>query len=312
MKTFKNIMDLMKFFKTEEFCHNFLKDMFWGKERENIKCPRCGSCHITEFTDVTKNRCKDCKLEFSIRKNTIFDNSKIPLQKWFMVIFLVNSNKRGTSSHDIARKVGITQKSAWFMVHRIKNADGFSILNKEFQGTVEIDEAYIGGLEGNRHAKDKKETGEKEKTVVLGMVNRDTGCVKAMKVPSAEKDFLLPKINMTVKKGSTIITDTYQAYKDLKKNYKYKSVKHSAGEYVRIDAKTAVKIHTNSVEGFWAIVKRTINGTHHWVSKKHIQSYLNEMSFRYDTRYFNDNERFMFFLQKAFGKLTYEMLCQKS
>ncbi len=304
-------MDLMKFFHSEEFCHSFLKNMFWGEGRENMKCPKCGSVHITEFSDVKKNRCKDCKLEFSIRKNTIFDNSKISLQKWFMVIFLVNSNKRGASSHDIGRKVGITQKTAWFMVHRIKNADGFSISNKEFDGTVEIDEAYIGGRESNRHAKDKKETGEKEKTVILGMVNRDTKQVKAMKVPTAEKEFLLPKINMTVKKGSTIVTDTYMAYKSLKKRYKHKSVKHCNGEYVRTEAQTAFKVHTNTVEGFWAIVKKTINGTHHWVSKKHIQSYLNEMTFRYDTRYFNDNERFMFFLQKAFGKLTYEALCQK-
>ncbi len=271
---FKNIMDLTDFFKDEEFCHNFLKDKFWGANRENMKCPHCGSVHITEFADYKKNRCGDCKLEFSIRKNTIFDNSKISLKKWFMVIFLANSNKRGASSCDIARKVGVTQKTAWFMLHRIKNADSLSINNKTFSGTVEIDEAYIGGKEGNRHAKDKKETGEKEKTVVLGMVNRETGQVKAMKVPTAEKEWLLPKINMTVEKGSTIITDTYQAYKALKKKYKHKSVKHSSGEYVKIDAKTAFKIHTNTVEGFWAIVKKTINGTHYWISKKHTQAYL--------------------------------------
>jgi transposase-like protein len=182
------------------------------------------------------------------------------------------------------------------------------MFKNEFEGTVEIDEAYIGGSESNRHAKDKKENGEKPKTVVLGMVNRDTGCVKAMKVPTAEKDFLLPKINLNVKNGSTIVTDSYHAYKDLKKNYTHKSVKHSAGEYVRIEAKTAFKVHTNSIEGFWSLVKRTINGTHHWISKKHTNKYLAEMSFRYNTKELSDSARFVNFLQISFKKLTYKDL----
>lgn len=307
MKIFKNLTDISKFFKDEEFCHNFLKDMFWGKDRENRKCPVCGSVHITEFSDVKKNRCKDCKLEFSIKKNTIFDDSRIELKKWFIAIFLSNSNKKGITTRGLAQYIGISQKTAWFMLHRIKNAASISAF-KEFSGIVEIDEAYIGGREANRHAKDKKETGEKEKIVVLGMVNRETGKVKATKVVDGQKEHLLPKINLSVKQGSTIITDTYQAYKGLKKRYKHKSVKHSAGEYVRTEAQTAFKIHTNTIEGFWSIVKRTINGTHHWISKKHINNYLNEMSFRYDTRYFDNNERFIFFLEKAFNKLTYKSL----
>lgn len=140
------------------------------------------------------------------------------------------------------------------------------------------------------------------------MVNRETKQVKAMKVPTAEKDFLLPKINLSVKKGSTIVTDTYHAYKDLKKNYTHKSVKHSAGEYVRIENTTAFKIHTNTIEGFWSLVKRTINGTHHWISKKHTNKYLAEMSFRYNTKELSDNERFVNFLQMSFKKLTYKDL----
>ena len=299
----------MEFVHSEEFCHNFLKNMFWGENRENKKCPHCGSCNVNEFKDFKKNRCYDCKFEFSIRKNTIFDDSKVSLKKWFMVIYL-------------ARQIGVTQKTSWFMLQRIKSTSVGAMFKNEFEGTVEIDEAYIGGSESNRHAKDKKENGEptvggsqKPKTVVLGMVNRETGCVKAMKVPTAEKDFLLPKINLNVKQGSTIVTDTYHAYKDLKKNYKYKSVKHSAGEYVRIEAKTAFKVHTNSVEGFWSLVKRTINGTHHWIclaatvdSKTHNNKYLAEMSFRYNTKELSDSARFVNFLQISFKKLTYKDL----
>jgi transposase-like protein len=308
MKTFKNLIDIMDFFETEEFCHNFLKDTFWGKNRENKSCPSCGSSHIHEFKDFKKNRCYDCKFEFSIRKNTIFDDSKISLKKWFMVIFLANSNKKGVNSHAVARQVGITQKSSWFMLQRIKNASVVAMFDNQFEGTVEIDEAYLGGSETNRHAKDKKLTGEKDKTVVIGMVNRETKQVKSMKIPTNEKDFLLPKINLNVKQGSTIITDTYQAYKDLKKNYTHKTVKHSAGEYCRVESKTAFKIHTNSIEGFWSLVKRTINGTHHWISKKHTNRYLAEMSFRYNTKASGDNERFMNFLQMTFTKFTYKEL----
>ena len=293
MKNFKNLIDLMDFFKDEKFCHNFLKDLFWGKNRENKKCPRCGSRSINEFKYFKKNRCYDCKFEFSIRKNTIFDDSKVSLRKWFMVIYLANSNKKGINSYAVARQVGVTQKTAWFMLHRIKNASTKAMFKNEFQGTVEIDEAYIGGKEGNKHK--SKRTGD-NKAVVIGIINRETGQSKAMKVPSSEKEWLLPKVYMNVKDKSTIVTDTCHAYKDLKKNYTHKTVKHSAGEYYREEknkeGRTAFKVHTNSIEGFWSLVKRTINGTHHWVSKKHINKYLGEMSFRYNTSDIADNERF--------------------
>jgi hypothetical protein len=167
MKTFKNLIDLMEFFHSEEFCHNFLKDMFWGKKRENKKCPHCNLNHITEFKDYKKNRCYDCKFEFSIRKNTIFDDSKVSLKKWFMVIYLANSNKKGVNSHAVARQIGVTQKTAWFMLQRIKNASLRAMFKSPFEGTTEIDEVYIGGSESNRHSKDKKATGEKPKTVVI-------------------------------------------------------------------------------------------------------------------------------------------------
>jgi len=184
------------------------------------------------------------------------------LKKWFMVIYLANSNKKGVSSLAVARQVGVTQKTAWFMLHRIKNASVGTMFKNEFEGTTEIDEAYVGGSESNRHTKDKKLTGEKPKTVVLGMVNRETKQVKAMKVPTAEKDFLLPKINLNVRRGSTIVTDTYHAYKDLKNNFTHKSVKHSASEYVRneidYDGRVAFQVHTNTIEGFWSQVNNHI------------------------------------------------------
>lgn len=302
---FRNIIELVEFFRTEEICVKFLKSILWVN---GAKCPHCGGCEIMEYkSDFKRNRCKSCKKDFSIKAGTIFEDSNIPLKKWFIAMYIFNAHKKGISSVQLAKDISITQKSAWFILQRLRHASK-NLFTNEFEGVTEIDEAYIGGSESNRHAKDKKENGEKPKTVVIGLVNRDTKQVKAMKVPTAEKDFLLPKINLNVKNGSTIVTDSYHAYKDLKKNYKHKSVKHSAGEYVRIEAKAAFKVHTNSIEGFWSLLKRGINGTYHWVSKKHINKYLAEYSMRYNSREMSDVARFELFCNNIQGKLLYKDL----
>lgn len=302
---FRNIIELVEFFRTEEICVKFLKSILWVN---GAKCPHCGGCEIMEYkSDFKRNRCKSCKKDFSIKAGTIFEDSNVPLKKWFMAMYIFNAHKKGISSVQLAKDISITQKSAWFILQRLRHASK-NLFTNEFEGVTEIDEAYIGGSESNRHAKDKKENGEKPKTVVIGLVNRDTKQVKAMKVPTAEKDFLLPKINLNVKNGSTIVTDSYHAYKDLKKNYKHKSVKHSAGEYVRIEAKAAFKVHTNSIEGFWSLLKRGINGTYHWVSKKHINKYLAEYSMRYNSREMSDVARFELFCNNTQGKLLYKDL----
>ena len=306
MKTFKNLIDIMDFFKDEEFCHNFLKDMFWGKNRENKSCPSCGSCNVNEYpSNFKKNRCYDCKCDFSIRKNTLFDDSKISLKKWFMVIFLANSNKKGVSSYFIARQVGVTQKTAWFMLHRIRNVSDRDGFHNPFDGITEIDEAYLGGSESNKHTNKK---GKSEKTVVLGLVERNSKQVKATVVESNKTYDLQPTIYETVKEGSAIVTDSYAGYDVLNWNYKHETVKHCVGEYVKESSKVAFKIHTNTIEGFWSLVKRTINGTHHWISKKHTNRYLKEMEYRYNTKELADNQRFIQFLGQSFGKLTYKQL----
>ena len=153
-----------------------------------------------------------------------------------------------------------------------------------------------------------KETKSQKKTAVLGIVNRETGKVKAMKVVDNHKEHLLPKINVNVKNGSTIITDTYHAYKDLDKRYNHETVKHSMGEYVKKDSKTAFKIHTNTVEGFWAQVRRSVYGIYHWVSEKHIQKYLNECGYRYSTSDFSNTDKFYMFFNNINKKLTYKQL----
>lgn len=303
MKNFKNLFELTQFFKTEKDCIKYLKAIIW---KDNKKCPHCGSIEVMEFANIKRNRCKDCKKDFSIRKGTIFEDSNISLRKWFMACYIFNAHKKGISSCQLARDIGVSQPTAWFMLQRLRYASN-EIFNKQFKGIVEVDEAYLGGSETNRHAKDKKK-GEKEKTVVIGLVNRDTKQVRAIKVPSAEKDFLLPKININVAENSTIITDTYHAYKDLKKHYIHKTIKHSAGEYVKNDSRVAFKIHTNTIEGFWSLLKRGINGTYHWASKKHINLYLSEYALRYNTRQVRDNERFNTFCANLNGKISYKEL----
>jgi transposase-like protein len=296
-------MDFMNFFSTEQKCHEFLKSILW---KDGKHCPHCGSNEIMEYkSNFKKNRCKSCKMDFSMRKGTIFEESRMSLQKWFMCIYLMNSNKKGISSLSLSRQVGINKTTAWFVLQRLRYVGKNFFLQTEFEGVTEIDEAYIGGSETNKHAHKK---GKSEKTVVIGMVNRNTKTVKAVKIPTAEKDFLLPKINLNVKQGSTIITDTYGAYKDLNKRFYHETVKHSEGEYVKVSARVAFKIHTNTVEGFWSLLKRGINGTYHWVSKKHMNRYLNEFSLRYNTRELADNQRFASFLGKVQGRITYKEL----
>ena len=170
-----------------------------------------------------------------------------------------------------------------------------------FEGITEIDEAYIGGPEKNRHMKDRI-TKPRKKTVVIGMVNRDTKEVVAKKVESAKTYDLQPEIYSNIKEGSTIITDEWKGYDVLKWNYKHEKVNHSKYEYVRKDERVAYKIHTNTIEGFWGIVKRGINGIYHWVSKKYIDLYLQEYSFRYNKRALTGSARFESFFENIKGK----------
>lgn len=175
--------------------------------------------------------------------------------------------------------------------------------HKEFEGTNEIDEADIGGAEGNKHSKNKN---KKDKMVVIGIVNRETKQVKAFKVATAEKENLLSRVNMNIKRGATIISDTFQGYKELKNNYTHETIKHSMVEYVKKDNRKAYKIHTNTIEGFWSQLKRGINGVYHWVS---IQKYCNEFSFMYNTKDVADYERFNNFLLRIESKtLKYSSL----
>ena len=289
-----NLIEFQKHFSEEKTCREWFAKKRWGSEK--AICPYCNSHETYSFKDGVLYKCSKCTKQFTVRIGTIFEDSRLPLTKWFVAIYLFTSMKKGLSSYQLAKYLSITQKTAWFVLSRLREVLG-SNGNNPFSGTTEIDEAYFGGKEENKH-KHKRHTTTKQ--VVLGMVNRETGEVKAIKVASAEKEILLPKIALNVKEGSTICTDTLQAYNDLRKHYKHHKIKHSAGEYVR--RIEAFKVHTNAIEGYWSYVKRGIYGIYHWASKKHIQGYLNEFSFRYSKRAFTDFAKFENWFEVCEGK----------
>ena len=304
MKTFKNLMDLTDFFNTEKKCYEFLKANLY---KNGISCSKCGSTKIFEFkTNYKRCRCLDCKYDFSLRKCTIFEESRMPLRKWFVCIYLVTSNSKGLSSLQLAKQVGITQKTAWFVLSRLRHIadNGFGGM---FQGTCEADTTHIGGKYANMH-KTKREL-QPTKAVVLSMVNRNTKKVKSFHIENESYITQGEKILENIDFGSELITDESKSYIMLKHYFKHNVVNHSKGEYSREDlSRKAFKITTNTVEGVFAQMKRGINGIYHWCSKKHLQKYLNEFNFRYNSRELADNVKFVSFLGNVQGRLTYKEL----
>ncbi len=299
---FKSIFDLLKAFPTEQSCIDHLERLRWSEAitspfNENSKVYKCAG---------NKYKCKSTGKYFNVRTNTIFDNTKIPLQKWFLALYVFSSHKKGISSHQLAKDISVTQKSAWFLLHRLRYAFDHPNFKYTLGNVVEIDETFVGGQAINKHA-DKKTKNDKggtihEKQPVLGMIERD-GNVKAIVVPNRDKETILPIIYNNVEQGTSIMTDEYPAYKSLDNGYIYLTVNHGAKEYVNHMA------HTNGIVNFWSHLKRGIDGIYHWVSKDHLQSYVDEFSFRFNTRKFDTQARFDFILSGVTNtRLTYQNL----
>lgn len=307
---FKNLPQLLDYFKKEETCIKYYEKLRWNGEPA---CPHCGSLNPYKTNRGYKCSDKDCHKKFTVKVGTIFENSKIPFRIWFAAIYLCTSSKKGISSVLLAEQLGITQKTAWFVLHRVREmlkAQAPEMLGGE-GNMVEADETYIGGKEKNRHTKKKLASpqtglandGTKyvEKKVVIGIVERN-GKVILRHVPSAHEENMVSFIEQYVPKGSRIITDEHRSYKNLHKNYTHDSVTHSLKVYVSGD------VHTNTIENFWSVLKRGLYGIYHQVSDKHLERYLNEFAARYNARDTNSFERFEDFLAKSEGGLLYKNL----
>lgn len=296
----KSLYEFFEVFPDEQAAIDHLRAIRW---KEGAFCPYCKSKRVMHFSDKKTHKCHDCRNRFSIKVGTIFEDTKLPLRKWFAAVWLITSHKKGIASTQLAKDLRITQKTAWFVLHRLRYAARTKSFNREpkMSGIVEIDESYFGGKERNRHAKARK-AGEKPKAVVFGILERG-GAVRAKVISNLSGCMLEGRVRDNVASGSILMTDEWSGYRGLITNYMLQSVVHSKGQYVRDGI-----VHTNGIEGVWSLFKRQVYGIHHHVSAKHLDNYLGEMCYRYSRRDMEEGERMNDLLANVGGRLTYKAL----
>lgn len=304
---FNSFAQMLEKLSDEKDCREFLEHLRWGGKPI---CPHCG-CQNKDHYKLKQRgefkglyKCKDCRERFTVRVGTMFHSSPISLRKWFIAVYIFSSHKKGISSLQLHRDLGVTQKTAWFMLQRIRNT--FSVApDKKLTGTTQVDETFVGGKNKNRHTNKKTKESQgrstKDKTPVFGMVNN--GKVNTQVVSNTRSSTLKPIIEGMVEKGSIIVTDEWLAYKGLASNYQHEILKHKSSEFVNNHG-----FNTNSIEGFWSLLKRGIFGIYHSTSQKHLSKYCDEFSYRYNTREFSDGERFALSLINSKQRLTYKEL----
>jgi len=284
-----NIIQIYKKFPTQSDCIKHLELVRWNNEPV---CPYCKSKKQTPLPKEHRYHCNNCNTSYSVLVGTIFHKTRLDLQKWFLAITLVLNAKKGISARQLARDIEVTKDTAWYMIMRIRAA--FVEQGELMEGIVEADETYVGGKNKNKH-NDKKVKGTQgrssaEKTAVAGVVERG-GKVKAQVVKDVKSKTLKKFISENVSCNATIMTDEWQSYMSLSPKFTHFVVSHSQGQYVNGEC------HTNTMENFWAILKRGIIGQYHKVSAKYLNHYINEFCFRYNNR--KNADMFGLFMQKA-------------
>ena len=299
----KTLQQAIKYFSDDLICIQFVASLRW--QDGTAICPRCEN-DSTSFLSTRKIwKCKKCKKQFSVKVGTIFEDSAIGLDKWLCAIWMIVNCKNGVSSYEIHRAIGITQKSAWFVLHRIRLAMETGTFEK-LCGEVEVDETYIGGAAKNMHKTKRRKIvkgrGMDHKTAVMGMLSRTDKKVKAKVIRWTDTVTLNENINEHIEAGSTVMTDGHGGYRKMSDEYGHQVIDHAV-EYVRGN------IHTNGIENFWSLLKRSIKGTYVSVEPHHLEKYVTEQTFRYNERKGNDQMRFLTAVGNIFGKrLTYKEL----
>jgi transposase-like protein len=305
----ETLVEAVRYFSDLEVCHAYMAKIRWADGK-----PVCPSCEakgdrIGQIATRHMLRCKDCRKQFSHKVGTIFEDSPLGLDKWFVAVWAIANCKNGISSHELARALGVTQKTAWFMLHRIRKAMEVGGFDK-MDGPAEADATYVGGKAKNMH-KGRREMmiqgrGAVGKTIIHGILQRTSGDfpsqVRADVVVADDAECLLPAVRRNVRYGQQVFTDAARAYGDLCLTHLHKAVDHSVS-YAK------GQIHTNGLENFWSLLKRSIGGTYVAVAPFHLRRYVTEQTFRFNARKGNDAGRFEAAMEGTIGKrLTYREL----
>jgi transposase-like protein len=278
-----NILEVITKFPDQEACIKHLEALRW---QDKPQCPYCKSEQSTKRAGTQRHQCNSCNRSYSVLVGTIFEDTKLALPKWFLAIAIILNAKKGLSSRQLSRDLGINRNTGWYLQMRIRKAMQEGEDSDLFNGIVEIDETYIGGAKAN-HSKKKRQarrdsglqiTGMQDKQAVIGLLER-AGRIKLQVVEKAHGKTIKPIIEQTVSKDASLVTDGFGGYAGLGKQYKeHQVLNKDKEEYVRGE------YHTNTIEGFWTLLKRGIYGQYHKVSVGHLQAYLDEFTFKYNHR----------------------------
>lgn len=295
-----SLFNFYKLISDEEACIEYLEKRIWPN---GVISPYDPTSKVYNYGNH-QYRCKNTGKDFNVRTKTIFNNTKLPLGKWFLAIWLNASNKKGITSVLLAKHLGVSQPTAWKMLHSIRKCYGRQNQGK-LSNEVELDETFVGGKNKNRHRDKKVKNSQgrsfKDKIPVFGMLERGGKLICRVVKNTSEKELTI-EILKHIKKGTILFTDEWCGYNRVGQIYERRIVDHGHGQYVDGDA------YTNNIEGFWGIFKKGIFGVYNHVSKKHLQRYVNEFVFRYNTRQMSDGERFNLLLCNSDQRLTYKEL----
>lgn len=306
----KTLLEAVKFFSDYENCRKFMVEARWPDGV--VKCPICGSDHVTYMAKTRRWKCyaKHPRAQFTLKVGTIFEDSPIPLEKWLPALWLIVNCKNGISSYEVGRALGVTQKTAWFMLHRLRLAMQTGSFRK-LHGEVEVDETFIAGKARNMHADQRRTritgTGGKDKPLVMGFLQRGRE-VQAEVIGTRKKRELQQEVKKHVQAGSALYSDALKSYEGLDAEYAHRVIDHAAAY---VDG----RVHTNGLENFWSLLKRGLKGTYASVEPFHLFRYLDEQSFRYNNRkeQCGDAGRFQLALSHILGRrLTYNELTGKA